>query len=151
MNKPAHLTLAGLISDKVLANFDFYMGQMALLAVNRNRIVRCISHPVRLVVADLETLLAAQQLDQYMGETRIAIVEHADMPGAADAVEYGRETVHRDQRCRPAGLSPPIQFARNPVVIGLKYLSNAGLDIGFAESDISGNGGEFAHLDDRGL
>ena len=45
----------------------------------------------------------------------------------------------------------PIQFARNPVVIGLKYLSNAPLYLSFAEPEISGNGREFAQFDDRRL
>jgi hypothetical protein len=48
-------------------------------------------------------------------------------------------------------LSPPIQFGRNPIVIGLKYLPHAGRDLSFAEPDISGNGCEFAHFDDRRL
>src|SRR5208337_2836516 len=94
-------------------------------------------------------LLAAQKVHQYSGQSRIAIVEYADMPGPCSLLEHGRKTVHGDQRSRSARFSPPIQFARNPIVIGLKYLSNAGLGSIFAETDISRNSCEFAQFDDR--
>ena len=73
------------------------------------------------------------------------------MPGPRNALEYGRKAMHSDQRRRPAGLSAPIQLARNPIVIGLKYLPNARLHLSFGEPDISGNGREFAQFDNRGL
>src|SRR5271165_6594023 len=127
------------------------MRQMAPLALNGNRIIRRVAHAVGLVIADHETLLAPQEVHQYVGKTWIAVVEHADMPGPRSSLEYGRKAVHRDQHRRLAGLSPPIQFGRNPVVIRLKYLSHAGLDLIFTEPDISGNGREFAQFHDRRL
>lgn len=88
--------LASFISYEVLANFDFHMKELALLAVNRDRIVRGVGHPVRLVVTNDETLLAAQKIDQRMGEARVAVVEQADMPWPRDRIEDGRKAVHRD-------------------------------------------------------
>ena len=109
------------------------MRQTAPLAVNRDRVIRRVTHAVGLVIADYQALLASQEVSQYDGETRISVVEHAGMPGPRNALEYGRKAMHGDQYRRPAGFLAPIQFACNPVVIGLKYLSNAGLDLSLAE------------------
>src|SRR5208282_1922179 len=87
---------------------------------NPTRQSRC-----RVRYRDHETLLAPQEVDQYICKTRITVGEHAGMPGPRSGLEYGGKAVHGDQCGRQTGLSPPIQFTRNPVVIGLKYLSNA--------------------------
>ncbi len=127
------------------------MMQVALLAVNGDRIVRRVGHAVGFVVADHEPVLAPQQMHQNTGKAGIAVVEHAHMPGPRDALEHRRKAVHGDQRRRPAGSPPPIQHIRDRVVIGLKYLANTGLDLRFAEADISRNGRELAQFDYRRL
>ena len=145
------LVLASFVRDQVLANFDCHMMQIALFAVNGDRIVRRVSYAVGLVYRRPRDLARTARVYQDIGKTRITVVEHANMPGPHDGLKYGRETVHSDLRRRSAGLSPLIQFARSPIVIRLKYLSNAGLHLNFAEPSISGNGREFAQFDDRRL
>src|SRR5260221_12434247 len=68
------------------------MMQIALFAVNGDRIVRRISYAVGLVIADHETLRAPQEVYQDIGKTRISVVEHANMQGPHDGLKYGRET-----------------------------------------------------------
>ena len=74
-------------------------------------------HAVGLVVADDEPLFLLQQRHEEMGETRIAIVEHANMPGPRHALEDRREAVHRDQRGQSPGFSPPVELGFDPIVV----------------------------------
>lgn len=69
------------------------------------------------VVADDQTFLMLQQLDQDAGEPRIAVAEHAHGPGPSHGLENGCEAVHGNQDCRPADIPPPIEFTRDAVVI----------------------------------
>ena len=45
-------TLTAFVRDKVLANFDFHMRQTAAFPVNRDGIVRLITHAVGFVIPD---------------------------------------------------------------------------------------------------
>jgi hypothetical protein len=57
--------LTSFVCDKVLANFDCHMTQIALLAVNGDRVIRRVSHAVGFVIAADETLLAPQEVNQF--------------------------------------------------------------------------------------
>jgi len=80
------------------------------------------------VVADDQTFLMLQQLDQDTGEPRIAVVEHAHVPWPSHGLENGCEAVHGNQDRRPAGFPPPIEFTRDAVVIGLN-ISRTRIDL----------------------
>ena len=69
-----------------------------------------------------------------MGETRIAIVKHASMPGPRHALEDRREAVHRDQRRRAAGLPPAIELGFDAIMVGLENLALPGGLAGFRAS-----------------
>jgi hypothetical protein len=58
-----------------------------LLSMHRDRVIRRIGHAVRRVVADNKPIFAFQQRHEEMRETRIAIVQHADMPRPRHALE----------------------------------------------------------------
>src|SRR4029077_17174999 len=66
--------------DEVLANFECHMVQVPLLAMDGDRIIRRVGDGIRFIVADDETFLTMQELHQDLGETRVAVIEHADMP-----------------------------------------------------------------------
>lgn len=69
-----------------------------------------------------------------MGETRIAIVEHASMPGPRHTHEDWREAMHRDQRRRPSGLPPPIELGFDPIMVGPENIAHARGLPAFAQS-----------------
>jgi hypothetical protein len=120
-------SLTGFIRDEVLANFERHMVQVPLLAMDRDRIVRRVGDAVWFVVADNETVLAMQELHHNLGETPVAVIEHADMPGPRLGLENRCEAVRRNQRCRLAGFPSPIELVGDAAVIGLEDLLNARL------------------------
>ena len=61
--------------------------QAAALGMYRDGVVRHVGHDVRRVFTDEKTLFRIEQRHEAMGETRIAIVEHAGMPGPRCAFE----------------------------------------------------------------
>ena len=65
-----------------------------------------------------------QELHQDLGETRVAVIEHADMPEPRHGLENGREAVHGNQGWRVGGVSSPVELGRDAIVIGLEYLPN---------------------------
>ena len=117
---------------------------MISLAVYRDGVIRRIGHAVGLVVADDEPYFALQQRHEYMGETRVAIVEHASMPGPRDAHEDRREAMHRDQHRRPPGLLPPIERGLDPIMVRPENIASARGLPAFAQSHVSWYRREFA-------
>src|SRR5258708_11004023 len=81
----APCTLALVVGDKVLADFNRNVMQAASLTVHRDRVIRRIGHAVRRFVAHNKPLFAFQQRYEEMGEPRIAIVYHPNMPGPLPA------------------------------------------------------------------
>src|ERR1700730_5052453 len=134
-----------------MANFDRNVMQAASLTVYRDGVIQRIGHAVGLVVADDELLFAFQQRHEEMGETRIAIVEHANMPGPRHAHEDRREAVHRDQRPRSPGLPPPVELGFDPIVVWPKNLAHARGLPAFAQADVSRYRGELAGFRNRRL
>src|SRR5271165_3153346 len=118
--------------------------QAALLAVYRDGVIRRIGHAIGLVVADDEPLLAFQQRHEEMGETRIAIVKHANMPGPHNALEDRREAVHRDQRRRSADFPPQVELGFDPIVVWPENLAHARGFPAFAQTYVSRYPGELA-------
>jgi len=101
------------------------MVQVPLLAMDGDRIIRRVGDAIRFVVAKDETFLTMQELHQDLGETRVAVIEHADMPEPRHGLENGCEAVHGNQGCRSGGFSSPIELGRDAIMIGLEYLPNA--------------------------
>src|SRR4029079_8573242 len=101
--------------------------------MDRDRIVRCVGDAVRLIVADDETVLAMQQLNQNLGEPPVTVIEHADMPGPGHRLVNGREAVHRNQRGRAGGFPAPIELVGDALVIGLEYLPDGGQLLAFTQ------------------
>jgi hypothetical protein len=66
-----------------------------------------------------------RQLHQDLGETRVAVIEHADMTEPRHGLENGCEAVHGNQGCWAGGFSSPIDLGRDAIVIGPEYLPNA--------------------------
>ena len=93
--RPGHL--AGGVGDQVLADFDFDMGQSAVLAVDRNAVVAVLGDRVRRIVADRKVGFLTQQISAGCRPDRILVVEHADLHRSAFPFETRRETVHGDQ------------------------------------------------------
>ena len=83
-------------------------------------IIRRVGNAIRFVVADDETFLTMQELHQDLGETRVAVIKHADMPEPCHGLENGCEAVHGNQCRRPLGCSPPIELGCDAIVIGLE-------------------------------
>ena len=127
------------------------MMQAASLPVHRDGVVRCIGHAVGLVVADDEPVFASQQRHEKVGEARIAIVEHAGMPGPRHAFEGGREAVHRDQGRWLAGMAPEVEFGFDTIVVGPKNLAHARGLLPFAETNVTRYRRQFADVCNRGL
>src|SRR5260370_13888017 len=63
-------TLAIVVGDKVLADFNCNVMQAASLTVHRDRVIRRIGHAVRRVVAANKPVLAFQQRHEQTRETR---------------------------------------------------------------------------------
>ena len=101
------------------------MVQVPLLAMDWDRIIRRVGDAIRFVVADDETFLTMQELHQDLGETLVAVIEHADMPEPRNGLENGCEAVHGNQGCRSGGFSSPIELGCDAIVIGLEYRPNA--------------------------
>ena len=130
MRKQSHkqrrkFPLTRFVRDEVLANFECHMVQTPLLAMDGDRIIRRVGDAIRFVVAEDETFLTMQELHQDLGETRVAVIEHADMPEPRHGLENGCEAVHGNQGCRSGGFSSPIELGRDAIMIGLEYLPNA--------------------------
>src|SRR5258706_12086394 len=100
------------------------MVQVPLLAMDGDRIIRRVGDAIRFVVADDETFLTMQELHQDLGETRVAVIEHADMTEPRHGLENGCEAVHGNQGCRSGGFSSSIELGRDAIVIGPEYLPN---------------------------
>src|SRR5258708_35183693 len=75
----APCTLALVVGDKVLADFNRNVMQAAALTVHRDRVIRRIGHAVSRVVAHNKPLFAFHQRYEEMGETLVVIVLHANM------------------------------------------------------------------------
>ena len=65
-----------------------------------------------------------QELHQDLGETLVAVIEHANMPEPRNGLENGCEAVHGNQGCRAGGFSSPIELGYDAIVIGLEYRPN---------------------------
>jgi len=117
--------LTRFVRDEILANFDCHMVQVPLLAMDWDRIIRRVGDAIRFVIADHETFLTLQELHQDLGETRVAVIEHADMPEPRHGLENGCEAVHGNQGRWSGSFSSPIELGRDAIVIGLENLPNA--------------------------
>ena len=95
------------VGDQVLADFDLDMRQAALVAVGGDAVVAVFGERIGRVVADDEVGFPAQQVQQDAGESRVLVVQQADLHGAAFAFEGRGETVHRDQHGAAAGRGRP--------------------------------------------
>ena len=124
------------------------MVQVPLLAMDGDRIIRRVGDAIRFVVADDEIFFTMQELHQDLGETRVAVIEHADMPKPRHGLENGCEAVHGNQGCRSSGFSSPIELGRDAVVIGLEYLPNARELVTLAHADISRHSRPLAQVED---
>src|SRR5712692_5497789 len=140
--------LTRFVRDEVLANFERHMVQVPLLAMDGDRIIRRVGYAIRFVVADDETILTMQELHQDLGETRVAVIEHADMPEPRHGLENGCEAVHGNQGCRSGGFLSPIELGRDAIVIGLEYLPNALELVTFAQVDVSRHTRQLAQVED---
>jgi len=136
--------LPSLVRDQILTDFDQGMRQAMALAVHRYGIVGAIADKIRLVIADQETALLAQQSEQAVGQAAVAIVEKRRMPGPRLPFEHRREAVQRDQRCGPAGLPPARELGLDALVIGLEDRLGARFFLRVAQADIAGNDGILA-------
>jgi hypothetical protein len=54
-----------------------------------DRIIRRVGDAIRFVVAEDETFLTMQELHQDLGETRVAVIEHADMSEPRQVLKTG--------------------------------------------------------------
>ena len=59
-----------------------------------------------------------QEFQQNLGETPVAVIEHADMPEPRRGLENGCEAVHGNQGSRARGFSSAIELGRDAIVIG---------------------------------
>ena len=119
------ISLSVRTGDQILTDLDQHVMQAAALGMYRDGVVRHVAHDIRRVGADEKTLFRIEERHEVMGETRIAIVEHAGMPGPRCALENRREAMKRDQRRRTAGLPPTVQLGFDPLVIGPENLARA--------------------------
>ena len=129
--------LTRFVRNEVLPNFDCHVVQFSLLAMDGDRIIRRVRDVVRFVVADYEPFLTMQEFHQGVGEARVAVIEHADVPETRHGLENGRKAMHGNQCGRSAGFSALIEFGRDAIVIGLEYLANAVDLMTFAQANIS--------------
>jgi len=137
------------VRDEVLANFECHMVQVPLLAMDGDRIIRCVGDAIRFVVADDKTFLTMQELHQDLGETRVAVIEHADVPESRHGLENGCEAVHGNQgHRRSGGFSSPIELGRDAIVIGLENLPNARKRVTFAQAYVSRHTRQLAQIED---
>ena len=111
--------------------------------------IRRIVHVVRLIVADHDSLFSFQQRHEEKSKPRVAIVEHASMPGPRHAHKDRGEAVQRDQRRRPAGLASAIEFGFDTIMVGPENLAHACGLAAFAQADVSRYRGEIADVWDR--
>ena len=82
--------------DQVLAHFEGAMGELAGPGMGIERVFVRRARRIGLVVADHQRGIAPQLGEQRLGQARIVVPQHADMPGAL-------ETVH----LRGEGMSSP--------------------------------------------
>ena len=69
------------VTDQILSDLELDMRQPSLLTMNRGRVVFGGGHEIRLVVAHYQVVVTAQQVEQYVGQTRVVLMENADVPG----------------------------------------------------------------------
>ena len=81
--------------------------------------------------------------------TRVAIVEHPDMPRPLEAFEDRREAVHRDDDRRPAVLGAAFELGCQAIVVWPEDLLLPGEPVGRIEVHVAGDGRRLRHLDDR--
>ncbi len=130
--------LACLLGDQVLADFKFHMGQAAAFAMDGNGIVAGIAHGIGLVIAHHQIALGLEQRLHDMGEARVAVIEHAHMPGPLEAFEYRREAVHGDQHGGPTLGLACIQCCDDAPVIGPEDFIGPCLAFGRAQIPLPG-------------
>ena len=118
--------------------------------MHRNGVVGRVGDAVGLVVADDEPWFALQEVQQDMGEARVAVIEHADVPAPRRRLEYGREAVHRNQglSCRPESRPrASSSIARSDYDRG-RIFSRARALVTFGEPDVPWHGRQFTHAQD---
>src|SRR5581483_4354804 len=98
------------IGDQVLADLDLDMGQAAPLAMDRDGVVGEVADTIGLVVADDEVALALEEVEEDAGVAGITVIEAADVPLPADALENRREGMHRDEHRRLPARLPPVEL-----------------------------------------
>ena len=86
--------------------------------MDRHRVVAGIADRIRLVVADHQVALGTQRIAQGMRQACIAVVEHAGVPGAGNAVHRRGEAVHGHQQRGFAAGQARVQFGDDPPVVG---------------------------------
>src|SRR5262249_26968428 len=108
------LALALLVGDEILTDFELDMRQATLLAVGRDAVVGQVADKIRLVVADDQVTLTAEEVEHDLRQSRIAVVQNADMPRPRDFLENGSEAVHGDEDRRAAFLLTAVELAGYP-------------------------------------
>src|SRR5690606_34090560 len=68
--------------QQILADLDHRVRQAALLAMNRNGVVGVVIDRIRLVVADAQVRVLAEQGVDQTGKLRIAVILRPGMPWA---------------------------------------------------------------------
>ena len=126
------------------------MRQAAPLAMHRDAIVAVVADGIGLIVTDREVALATQQVEQRPRQPRIAVVEHADLPGARHALEGRGEAVDGDQHGLLPGILPAVELGHDAVVIGPEDLASPGRGSGRRQAAIARDRRRLAHRDDRG-
>src|SRR5215510_15082910 len=84
-----------------------------------------------------------------MGQTRIAVEQHGDMPWPRHALENGGEAVQRHQRRSAALRRAAIQGSRDRRMVGPEDRFDPDASLFVAEAAIAGDFGQLADLRDR--
>ena len=110
--------LACEIGEQVLADFDLDMREAAPLAMHRYGVVGQVADPVRLVFADDEIGLAAQQLRKSVRQTGIAVEQDGHMPRPRDPFEYRSKAVQRHQDRLAARRCAAVERGGDRIMVG---------------------------------
>ncbi len=124
--------------NPVLADLDHDTGQSATLAVHRDRVVDIIVDRVGRVVPDGEFPAAGEHAEHQRGESRVAPMGNADMPGPWLAVQNRREAVNTKQQTRPPGTG--IEQPIDGIMVRLEQRCDAALSFQWRQSAIARDG-----------
>src|ERR1700719_1557292 len=130
--------LSGIITDQVLANFDFHIRQGTGLRVVRYGVVGLVADKVGLVIRDHQLAFPPQHVEHDTGKTAIAIVKNRGVHVAAHALVDIGHGVLRHQDGGPACRQPLVDKFTNPPMIRIEDLGATHRDVGGTQIHVAG-------------